>query len=196
MKDILIFGAPRTGKTTLAKLLSQKLENYSLFSIDAIRNSFGDIFPELGINDPEIETNDMVKKNNETILPDYIARMLYWHHIELKDKQGYIVEGCQVLPDKAKEVFDMENSIVIYLGHGKLQPKEILRNIRKYDTPDEYSYQRTDEEMLKQCAEYYEIEKMIALKCKEYGFIYVDTSNNREKVLYELIDKLIIGENK
>ena len=133
-------------------------------------------------------------KNNETILPNYIAKLLYWHHIELNNKQGYIVEGCQVLPDKVKEVFELENSIVIYLGHGKLSPEEILKNIRKYDTPEEYSYQRTDEIMLKQCREYYEIEKMIILKCKEYGFIYVDTSTNREKVLCELKNKLIRGE--
>lgn len=187
MKDILIFGAPRTGKTTLSKLLSEELENYHVFSIDAIRNSFGDIFPEL-------EINDRNGKNNERILPNYIAKMLYWHHIELKDKQGYIVEGCQVLPDKAKETFDLENSIIIYLGHGKLLPEEILKNIRKYDTPDEYSYQRTDEVMLKQCNQYYKLEATTALKCKEYGFIYVDTSTNRKEVLYELKNKLIRGE--
>lgn len=134
-------------------------------------------------------------KNNETILPNYVAKLLYWHHEELKDKQGYIIEGCQVLPDKVKEIFDLENSIVIYLGHGNLLPEEILRNIRKYDMPNEYSYQRTDEVMLEQCRDYYEIEKMIALKCKEYGFMYVDTSVNREKVLYELKNKLIRGEN-
>ena len=51
MKDILIFGAPRVGKTTLSKLLVEELENYHIFSIDAIRNAFGDIFPELEIND-------------------------------------------------------------------------------------------------------------------------------------------------
>lgn len=51
MKDILIFGVPRAGKTTLAKLLAEKLENYHVFSIDAIINAFGDIFPKLEIND-------------------------------------------------------------------------------------------------------------------------------------------------
>lgn len=188
MKDILIFGVPRAGKSTLSRLLQEELENYQVFTIDAIRNAFGDIFPKL-------EINDHGGKNNETTLPNYVSRLLYWHHKLQKDKKGYIVEGCQVLPDKVKEVFDLENSIVIYLGHGKLLPKEILKNIRKYDTPDEYSYTRDDDRMLKQCRKYYELEQMIISKCKEYGFIYVDTSTNRKEVLDELINKLKTCQN-
>ncbi len=183
MKDILIFGVPRAGKTTLSKLLIEELRDYHIFSIDAIRNAFGDVFPEL-------EINDRNGKNNETALPDYVSRLLYWQHDELKNKQGYIIEGCQVLPDKVSEVFDIKNSIVIYLGHGTLLPEEILENIRKYDTPDEYSYKRDDETMLKQCREYYEIEKMNIAKCKKYGFIYVDTSTNRKEVLRKLVDQI------
>lgn len=185
MKDILIFGVPRAGKTSLSRLLVNELDNYEIFSIDAIRNAFGDIFPELEINDGN-------GKNNYTLLPNYVSKLLHWHHKILKNNLGYIVEGCQVFPDKVKEVFDVENSIVIYLGHGKLQPEEILKNIRKYDTPEEYSYKRSDESMLQQCEKYYELEQTIALKCKEYDFIYVDTSNNREEVLHKLIDQLRI----
>lgn len=189
MKDILIFGVPRAGKTTLSKLLIEELRDYHIFSIDAIRNAFGDIFPEL-------EINDKGGKNNEIILPNYVSRLLYWQHDELRNKQGYIIEGCQVLPDKVKEVFDLENSIVIYLGHGTLCPEDILKNIRKYDTPEEYSYKRDDETMLKQCREYYEIEKINIAKCKKYGFIYVDTSTNRKEVLRKLVNQIksIVGE--
>lgn len=183
MKDILIFGVPRAGKTTLSKLLIEELRDYHIFSIDAIRNAFGDIFPEL-------EINDKGGKNNEIILPNYVSRLLYWQHDELRNKQGYIIEGCQVLPDKVKEVFDLENSIVIYLGHGTLCPEDILKNIRKYDTPEEYSYKRDDETMLKQCREYYEIEKINIAKCKKYGFIYVDTSTNRKEVLRKLVNQI------
>lgn len=122
MKDILIFGVPRAGKTTLSKLLIEELRDYHIFSIDAIRNAFGDIFPEL-------EINDKGGKNNEIILPNYVSRLLYWQHDELRNKQGYIIEGCQVLPDKVKEVFDLENSIVIYLGSWNIMPR---RYFEKY----------------------------------------------------------------
>ncbi len=185
MKDILIFGVPRAGKTSLSRLLENELEEYEIFSIDAIRNAFGDIFPEL-------EINDRNGKNNNTLLPNYVSKLLYWHHKILKNNHGYIVEGCQVFPDKVKEVFDTEKSIVIYLGHGKLKPEEILKNIRKYDTPDEYSYERSDELMLQQCMKYYELEQIIAKKCKEYGYIYIDTSTNREEVFHKLVNQLKI----
>lgn len=71
-----------------------------------------------------------------------------------------------------------------------------MKNIRKYDTPEEYSYKRDDETMLKQCREYYEIEKINIAKCKKYGFIYVDTSTNRKEVLRKLVNQIksIVGE--
>ncbi len=187
MKDILIFGVPRAGKTTLSKLLIRELENYHIFSIDAIRNGFGDIFPKLEINDRE-------GKNNQVTLPKYVARLLYWQHKEIEN-QRYIVEGCQVLPDKAKEIFDLENSIVIYLGHGTLSPEEILKNIRKHDSSEEYSYTRSDEAMLNQSRKYYEKDKEIREKCKEYGFLYVDTSTNRKEKLHELVKYLKESES-
>lgn len=184
MKDIFIFGVPRSGKTTLSNMLIKKLYNYQILSIDAIRNSFGDIFPEL-------EINDQGGKNNEILLPNYITRLLYWNHRILRNSQGYIVEGCQILPDKAKEVLDLNNSIVIYLGHGSLLPEQIVSNIRKYDTPRDYSYKESDNILLRNCKEDYKLNKIIMKKCEEYDFKYIDTSINREKVLYDTMQKII-----
>lgn len=110
MKDIIIAGVPRTGKSTLAKMLAEELENYHLINLDAVRNGFGDIFPELNINDKG-------GKSNTTEFPKFISRMIYWNRKILKNRFNYIIEGCQILPDTAKELFD--DCIIIYLGHGE-----------------------------------------------------------------------------
>lgn len=50
MKNILISGVPRSGKTTLSIMLANSLKNYHIISLDCVRNSFDDVFPQLDIN--------------------------------------------------------------------------------------------------------------------------------------------------
>lgn len=71
MKNIVIAGVPRAGKTTLATLLAKELENYHILSLDCIRNAFDDIFPQLDINPRE-------GKNTFKDLPKFISRLLYF----------------------------------------------------------------------------------------------------------------------
>ena len=47
MKNIIIIGPSRTGKSTLASLVCKKY-NLSYISGDSIRNAFIKIYPELG----------------------------------------------------------------------------------------------------------------------------------------------------
>lgn len=49
MKNIIIFGTSRSGKTQLAKLLSTKL-NYSIVMVDSLVSAFQNSMPELEIN--------------------------------------------------------------------------------------------------------------------------------------------------
>lgn len=48
MKDIIIIGRPRAGKSTLADKLVNTY-GYQIIRLDALRNTFRDIFPELSI---------------------------------------------------------------------------------------------------------------------------------------------------
>lgn len=181
MKDILILGVPRSGKTTLSIMLAKELKNYQIISLDNVRNSFDDVFPELDIN-------PRGGKNNFSKLPRFVSRMIYYNRKYLKNQFNYIIEGAQILPSIAKELFS--DSIVIFLGHGSMRPKQILDNIRKYDTPDEYSYQRKDKIMLESITKHINMDKDIQEKCRLYGFKYIDTSTNRVEKLNKLLNEL------
>lgn len=181
MKDILISGVPRSGKTTLSIMLAKELKDYQIISLDNVRNSLDDIFPELDIN-------PRGGKNNFSKLPKFISRMIYHNKKYLKNQFNYIVEGTQILPDTAKELFS--DSIIIFLGHGSMQPKQILDNIRKYDTPDEYSYRRDDKTMLKSITRHVKMDSDIQEQCMLYGFKYIDTSSNRIEKLNKLVNEL------
>ena len=54
MKNIIILGAARAGKSTLAQML-HKDYNYSIVSIDAFVSALQDAFPELGITHSNTE---------------------------------------------------------------------------------------------------------------------------------------------
>lgn len=181
MKDILILGEPRSGKTTLSIMLSNELKNYHIISLDCVRDTFNEIFPQL-----EIKPGS---KNNFTKLPKFVSKMIYYNKMNLKENFNYIIEGAQIMPDIAKELFD--DSIIIFLGHGNLQPQEILNNIRKYDTPDQYSYERDDEAMLRQIIKdtkkFFDVQE----KCKLYGFTYIDTSFNRKEKLNDIVKYIL-----
>lgn len=181
MKNILIAGVPRAGKTTLAKMLADELENYNLITLDAVRNGFGDVFPELDINDRD-------GKNNTIEFPKFVSRMIYWNEKILKSHYNYIIEGCQILPDIAENLFP--DSIIIYLGLGNKGPEEILQNIRKNDTPDEYSYHRSDERMLNSINRNIKLDKYIREKCELYKIKYIDTFDNRENKLKNITDEI------
>ena len=62
MSNIYIIGVPRSGKTTLAKLIKERFNNVNQVSFEALRNGFIKTFPEL----------DMGNRNSEAranILP-------------------------------------------------------------------------------------------------------------------------------
>lgn len=48
MKNIIIIGRPRAGKSTLANMIADKF-NYQIIRTDAVRNTFKTVFPELNI---------------------------------------------------------------------------------------------------------------------------------------------------
>jgi len=48
MKNIIIIGRSRVGKSTLANMIADKY-NYQIIRTDIIRNTFKEVFPELNI---------------------------------------------------------------------------------------------------------------------------------------------------
>ena len=47
MKNIIITGVARSGKTTLSKLIKEKYPKYNIISFEAIRNGFIKSHPDL-----------------------------------------------------------------------------------------------------------------------------------------------------
>lgn len=64
MKNIIILGAARAGKSTLAQMIHRKY-NYSIISIDSFVSALRDSFPSLGITHSNTE-------NKFKLLPPFV----------------------------------------------------------------------------------------------------------------------------
>ena len=58
MKNIYIVGVPRTGKTTLTKLIKQEIPQVNLISFEAIRNGFIKSQPELNMGSKKSNSSE------------------------------------------------------------------------------------------------------------------------------------------
>lgn len=180
IKNIYIIGTPRSGKTTLAKLLKRKFTDFSLISMDSIRNGFMKSLPHL----------DMGNKNSisrKEIFPIFISEFIYWNN-EILDNYC-IVEGALIDLESIKEI-KTDKDLVICLGHGNLLIDEIIKNIKKYDTRDDYTFDWSIDKI----KEHFEYTFLNDNKnqeiCNEKNYIYIDSSENRKEKFDELL-KLI-----
>lgn len=187
-KNILIIGAARSGKTTLAKKLAKE-KGYSLISIDDIVSGF-EAYPELEIHH-DGDADDTAKR---------LAPFLIKYIIEISegntfyDGIKYVIEGTHIdfeilMPflqnDKYKEKYE-----IIGLTYNDITEEEMYKNIKKYDTEDDWTYWCGDEELKGNIKYFLDRNTFFNDKFKEYNIKTYDTSFKREKVLKKIIDSL------
>ena len=192
MKNIAIFGVSRSGKSTLANMICKKYPNYHMIIGDAVRNAFTQVLPQNHINSDQ-NASGMLED-----FPNFLAHLFYGSIRKSDEEFNYIIDTCDVSPQKAKELFNKENTLVVFLGVPKQTEEEHLFQIKKYETEKDWTYtdkKATPEYMkmhTKRCiTQSKEFEKV----CKELDLLFIDTSFDRDTVLKNAImeiDKLII----
>lgn len=191
-KSIAIFGSSRAGKSTLSKMIAKKFPNYHIIIGDDIRSAFGKVLPNTNIN-----SQGGIGMVDD--FPRFLSTLFYKNIKRNKGEFHYIVETCDMTPRKAKELFDNENTILLFVGQAKQTPQEHFDEIRKYETESDWTYHCSDEHMMKHSEEWVTTSKQYEKECKELGIWYVDTSSHRNEVLSDTlnkIEKIILGKEQ
>lgn len=188
-KNILIMGAPRCGKTTLAKKLFKE-KGYSIISIDDIVSGF-EAYPTLNIK------HDTSDSETSTRLAPFLIK--YFTDLSegsiFYDDIKYVIEGTHIdfellMPilqsDKYKEKYKL-----IGLTYNDATEESIYNDIKKYDTEDEWTYWRSDEELKGDIGFFIRRNKFFSEKFKEYKIETYDVSNNRTEVLKSIVENLV-----
>lgn len=181
MKNIIIGGTVRSGKTTLANLLREKF-GYSKVESDTIVNAFDKVYPEFGITH---RNPDLAREKYQPflfeILNGFCRDLKYGGNIT-------VFPGAQFLPVNLSTYSKMNKYIVVFLGVNANTPEELLTKIREQDTENDWTLKKDDEWMLRFCKNIIEESEKLKADCETYGFYYFNTFNDRPKVLCQICD--------
>lgn len=187
-KNIFIIGAPRTGKTSLAKRIVKE-KHYNLISIDDLVSGF----KNMSNFDVYVEGKaDATAKNIEPFMEKLFEELsegtIFYDGIKTV-VEGTYVDFEKLIPFLRSK--KLENKYyIIGLTYNNLTENDVYDNIKKYDTEDDWTYWCNDEELKGNVKYFIDRNKYFNEKFKQYNIETYDTSFNREKVIAEIINKL------
>ncbi len=192
MKHLIIAGVPRSGKSTLSRRVAKAL-GWQHVSMDAIIAGFERCFPETGI-----DTGLSVNKNKSSmeilqIISGRIAPFLRaMTDPEEYDRQNgpMVIDMYQLLPEDYVKYLDPEACGILYLLTGDVTVEERFRIQKEFDTPEDYTYELSDEERLEGCGYLVEQSGLMREQCERLGLPYFETARDRESVFTEILEKL------
>ena len=169
MKNILIIGVSRSGKTRLAKKL-KKENNYNYIPLDYFTSSLKRNFPSTNI-----KSNVVIDKESSKNLALLLSRV-----IEIIDfqEEKYIIDSAHLYPEDIIKYIDLDKWDIYCLGYPNISKEEKLEQIRKYDKENHWTNKKSDTELLNTLSELINISKILEEQCKEYNINFIDTSNN------------------
>ena len=189
MKNILIMGIGRAGKTTLSKMIKDKCNSYNLLHSDSLKWAI------IRAKDKEAYYRKNVDKQKEYEHGEFFQRTLLelFNSLTKKDTNnyGYILESGQLSVEYVKKMVDFSNTIVVCLGLGDLTKEEMVMQCLEYDTKESWTYGLPKDYLLKHASDWYESNKVLKKECLKYDIKYVDTSKNRYEILENLVEEIL-----
>ena len=186
--NIIIAGVPRAGKSTISQILSKRF-GFQYISMDSIIAGFEKCFPETGVNTYcGLSSLDTLKLISGKMAPFVRAMIDSKHYDEFEP--GMIFDMYQLLPQDYEKYLRDANCQVFYFLTSDVTPQERVEIQRKYDTPKDYTFNRSDDELL-EGAEYI-VEQSLIMKeqCEKLGLPFYETARNREKVFADFLQMI------
>ena len=203
MKNIIIVGPSRAGKTTLAKRLSEKF-NYFVISLDKLVATFQAAYPQL-----DIRLNWNRDKTTENIAP-FIGHFLglfpsddgikgdlnlHAYHVE---GNHFVLEGgyfdfekiASILKEYGTEELK-DKFTLIGLVQGQKTVDEYVRDFKKYDTKDDWTYNLSEDELRDYVTQdAIPFNRAMTEYLTKYDFTIYDTSTERKSVFDKIIEDI------
>ncbi len=199
MKNIIISGSGRAGKTTLARKINEEL-NYFVINVDKLVATFHGAYPQLNIKfgvNPKDEIAPFLGHFLGTFSSSH--GVAYELHLQAHAVEGnrFVLEGVHFNFDKIVPILKMygieelkDKFILIGLVQNKKTADEFFKDLKKYDTEDDWTYDFDDDELREFCEEQIQFSRSMTDYLVKYGFTIYDTSMEREQVFDKIIEDI------
>lgn len=203
LKNIIISGPSRAGKTTLARRISEDLD-YFVISLDKLVATFQGAYPQL-----DIRLNWNREKTTDNLAP-FLGHLLgtfssshgvaYELNLRAHAVKGnrFVLEGGYFDFEKISSILRMygieelkDHFVLIGLVQNGKTVDEFVSDFRKYDTEDDWTYGLDDDELREYASqEAIPFSRSMTDHLLEYGFTIYDTSTEREQVFDQIIEDI------
>jgi len=179
-KNILVIGAPRAGKTSLARKIAKEL-NYNVISLDDIVSGLS-VYTDLKISHDtdDYETSIRFSKFLKIYLKELAEGSNFYSDIK------YVIEGTHIDLDYLLP-FDNQNKYEIIGLINSTDKETMFKEIKENDTEDEWTYYLSDEELKGDINFFIERNEFFYNQFIKHGIKYYDTSINREDSFNNII---------
>lgn len=199
MKNIIIAGPSRAGKSTLARKLNEEL-NYFVINVDKLVAVFQGAYPQLNIR-----LNWNREKTTENLAPflgHYLGifsstdghGLLPYSHGSVKGNK-FVLEGGyfdfeKILPVLREYGINelKDNFLLIGLVQNNKTVDEFISDFKIYDTEDDWTYNFSDDDLREISEDIISFSRSMSDHLVKFGFAIYDTSKEREKVLDQIVE--------
>lgn len=187
MKNIILLGAPRSGKSTFAKMILKEYSNYNLIQEDVISSAYMSALKGVEF---EKEENRFKDKVNIQINMNFVNKMIkamFDFSVLYEPKLNFILDTSGIELEEVSK-YDPKNTIVLIFGYPDITPKQGVRNVLKHDTKEDWTYIESESNIQKLFEVYIEKSKKYKKECKRLNLKFINTSYKRRAVLNKLFD--------
>ncbi len=202
MKNIIIAGPSRSGKSTLAKKLGEAFD-YFVISVDKLAAMFQGAYPQLNIklNGNRRQTTDNLAPFLGHFLGAFTANHGVTNELNLRAHavkgNRFVLEGGYfnfeiILPVlKMYGIEDLkEHFILIGLVQNRKTADDFFSDFRQYDTEDDWTDHLSDDDLRDVSQEAIQFSRSMTDHLVQNGFTIYDTSTDREQVLNQIIEDI------
>lgn len=185
LKNIILLGVPRAGKSTFAKMLVKEFPSYNILQDDAIIGAYLSASEDL--QSKRQQDKEYTSITLDMQLAREISKRTFECSIKYEPTLNYLLDTKSLSVEDAHQ-YKQKGNIVIVFGYPRITAEECFHNIVKYDTEEDWTYIEPGWRLMRYCKAYTEDSKKFEKDAKKFHLKFVDTSYNREAVLNELLE--------